>query len=219
MFFHEANLTGEKAFGHIDFSSKRCYNFGVSFLGVDMDSTTAFWMAQGISVFTGILAIIMMQFKNMKTILLFQIIVNATASLNYFLLGGDSGAIVSALAIIQSVVMFFYNTKERKPHIPVIIGFIACYVGVSLFNIIVSGDPMEIFPALAAVCFSLSLVQTKPSAFRIWGSFNPACWLVYDFYTTSYVMFCVHFCILISSLVAMIRIDGTFKRQKNNNCD
>ena len=120
-----------------------------------MDPTVAFWLAQGISVITGILAIIMMQFKNMKTILLFQIIVNVTASLNYLLLGGDSGAIISALAIIQSVVMFLYNTKKRKPHIHVILGFIICYVDVSLFNIIVSGDLMEILPAIAAVCFSL----------------------------------------------------------------
>lgn len=179
-----------------------------------MDPTVAFWLAQGISVITGILAIIMMQFKNMKTILLFQIIVNVTASLNYLLLGGDSGAIISALAIIQSVVMFLYNTKKRKPHIHVILGFIICYVDVSLFNIIVSGDPKEILPAMAAVCFSLSLVQSKPSAFRVWGALNPSCWLIYDLFTGSYVMFVVHLGILISSIVGMVRVDGIFKKKK-----
>ena len=179
-----------------------------------MDPTVAFWLAQGISVITGILAIVMMQFKNMKTILLFQIIVNVTASLNYLLLGGDSGAIISALAIIQSIVMFIYNTKKRKPHIHVILAFIICYVDVSLFNIIVSGDLMEILPALAAICFSLSLVQTKPLAFRVWGALNPSCWIPYDFYTSSYVMFAVHTGILISSIVGMIRVDGIFRKKK-----
>ena len=181
-----------------------------------MDPTAAFWLAQGISVVTGILAIVMMQFKNMKTILLFQIIVNLLASCNYLLLGGDSGAFISALAIIQSIVMFLYSSKKRKPHIHVILGFIICYVDVSLFNIIVSRDPMEILPALAAVCFSLSLVQTKPFAFRVWGALNPSFWLPYDFYTSSYVMFAVHLGILVSSLVGMIRVDGIFKRKRNN---
>lgn len=181
-----------------------------------MNPTVAFWIAQGISVLTGILAIVMMQFKNMKTILLFQIIVNLTASLNYLLLGGDSGAIVSLLAIVQSVVMFIYNTKGKKPHYIVIAAFITCYVDVSLFNIIVSGDPKEILPAMAAVCFSLSLVQSKPSAFRVWGALNPSCWLIYDLFTSSYVMFCVHLGILISSLVAMVRVDGIFKKKNKN---
>lgn len=179
-----------------------------------MSREVAFWIAQGISIFTGILAILMMQFKNMKTILLFQIIVNLTASINYLLLGGDSGAIVSLLAIIQSVVMFIYNTKKVKPHIPVIIAFICGYLAISSYNIAMTRDPMEILPAMAAVCFSVSLVQEKPSVFRIWGALNPSCWLAYDIYTASYVMFAVHLGILISSLVAMVRLDGLFKRKK-----
>jgi hypothetical protein len=178
-----------------------------------MDPQVAFYLAQGISVVTGILAIVMMQFKNMKTILLFQIIVNLTASLNYLLLGGDTGAIVSMLAIVQSIVMFVYNTKGIKPHLVVIIGFVLCYVACSAYNIIMTRDPMELLPAFAAVCFSVSLVQEKPAAFRIWGALNPSCWLPYDLFTASYVMFCVHLGILISSLVAMIRIDRVFKKK------
>lgn len=175
-----------------------------------MNETTAFYLAQGISVFCGVLAIVMMQLKNMKTILAFQIIVNLTASLNYLLLGGNSGAMASMLAIIQSVVMFLYSAKKRKPHLVVIIGFILAYAACSTYNILLTRDFMEFLPAMAAFCFSLSLVQEKPSAFRVWGALNPAFWLPYDLYTRSYVMFFVHFGILTSSLVAMIRIDGFF---------
>ena len=35
-------------------------------------------------------------------------------------------------------------------------------------------------------------------------------WFPYDLYTQSYVMFCVHLGILISSIVGMIRLDGFF---------
>jgi hypothetical protein len=73
---------------------------------------------------------------------------------------------------------------------------------------------MELLPALSAVCFSLSLVQKKASAFRFWGTLNPAFWLAYDLYVESYVMFLVHLGILISSIVAMIRLDGLFRRKQ-----
>ena len=180
-----------------------------------MPEDVAKWIAQGISVLTGILAIIMMQMKNMKTILFFQIVVNLTASLNYLLLGGDSGAFISLLAIIQSIVMFIFNMRKKKPHIAIIIAFALCYVSISIYNIIASEEYFGILPALAAICFCISLVQEKPSLFRIWGTLNPSCWLIYDLMTGSYVMFCVHLGILISTFVAMVRLDGIFRRKNS----
>ncbi|MBO5883914.1 MAG: YgjV family protein [Clostridia bacterium] len=173
-----------------------------------------FYIAQGISVITGILAIFMMQQKSMKRILFLQVVINLTTSINYLLLGGDSGAVISLLAIIQSIVMFIYSTKDRKPHIAVIIGFILCYIGSSAYNIILSKDPMELLPALAAVCFAVSIVQKNASAFRIWGILNSIFWMIYDLYTHSYVMFCVHAGVAISTLIGIIRIDIKGKNKK-----
>ena len=173
-----------------------------------------FWIAQGISVVTGILAIIMMQLKNMKVILAFQITVNLIASTNYLIMHGDTGMIVSLVAVLHSVVMYFYNTKNVTPHIPVTVGFILVYLGCAAYNLIVTHDPMEILPALAAFCFSMCLMQKKPAIFRIWGALNPSFWLAYDLYTGSYVMFLVHAGILISSIIGMIRLDGYFRKKK-----
>ena len=173
-----------------------------------MDPQVAFYIAQGISVLTGILAMIMMQLKNMKMVLLFQIIVNTTTLTNYFLLGGDTGVFVSILAIVQSVVMFLYNRRGIKPHLAVVIAFVVAYAGCSAYTIAQSRQLLDLLPACAAICFSVSLVQSKTASFRIWGSLNPAFWLGYDLYTRSYVMLCVHLGILISSVVAMIRLDG-----------
>ncbi len=203
----------------VDFVSKNILNYfqfsdiivsNLSEVGLEMNEELAFYIAQGISIFTGILAIVMMQLKNMKTILVFQIIVNLTASLNYLLLGGDSGALISLLAIVQSIVMFIYNTRKKKPHLIVVIAFIAAYASISGYNMISSGELMGILPAFAAVCFSVSLVQEKPSVFRVWGFLNPTFWLPYDLFTGSYVMFAVHFGIAVSSVIAIVRLDGFF---------
>ena len=177
-----------------------------------MDPKLAFFIAQGISVVTGILAIAAMQLKNMKLVLTLQILINILASSNYLLLGGGAGALVSLLAVVCSVVMFFYNKKGVKPHLTVAIAFIAAYLACSVYNIIIVQNFMEIFPALAAVCFVISLVQTRTSSYRVWGALNPMFWLPYDFYTSSYVMSLVHLGILVSSLVGMLRLDR--KRRK-----
>ena len=179
-----------------------------------MDHNVAFFIAQGISVVTGILAISMMQFKNMRLILLFQIISNLLASTNYLLLGGNTGAIVSVLAIAQSVIMYFYNCRSKDPHKSVVIMFIMAYVACSAYNVITSKDLMELLPAFSAICFAVSLLQKDPAKFRIFGALNPSFWLPYDLYTESYVMFFVHFGILASCLWAMIRLDGFLKFKK-----
>ena len=180
-----------------------------------MDPQVAFILAQCISVGTGIMAIALMQFKNMKLILLFQVLVNLLASTNYLLLDGGSGAIVSLLAVACSIVMFFYNSKQMRPHLAVAIAFMIAFTGCSVYNIIATSDFFEVLPAFAAFCFVMSLIQSKPSLFRIWGALNPLFWLPYDIHTKSYVMFAVHFGIFVSSVVGMIRVDGYFKKKDN----
>ena len=179
-----------------------------------MDPQVAFFIAQGISVITGIMAIVMMQLKSMRVILIFQILTNLFASSSYLFLDGKSGMLVSLLAVVCSVVMYFYNTKNRKPHLLVAALFIAAYVASAVYSTVTSSDPWELLPAFSATCFVLSLIQIKTSYFRIFATLNPIFWLPYDLHTASYVMFIVHFGILVSSVIGMIRLDGLFRKKK-----
>ena len=76
----------------------------------------SFYVAQGISVLTCLVAIVMMQCKSMTKILIGQITANLLTASTYFLLGGFSGAGICFIAIIQSVVMFLYSIKKIPPH-------------------------------------------------------------------------------------------------------
>ena len=76
-----------------------------------------FYIAQGISVVTCVLAVITMQFKSMRGILIGQTIVNLTSVLTYVLLGGLSGAGICFVAILQSIVMYILNVKNIKPQL------------------------------------------------------------------------------------------------------
>lgn len=62
-------------------------------------------------------------------ILLGQITVNLLAASTFFLFGGLSGAWICFVAIVQTIVMFFYNRKNKLPHISITILFILLYIG------------------------------------------------------------------------------------------
>lgn len=171
-----------------------------------------FYIAQGISVLTCLVGILMMQFKSMKKILAGQIIANLLTASTYFLLGGLSGAGICFIAILQSVVMFFYSVKNTPPHKLVIWLFVALYIGCSIFYY---KNLVDVLSALAAVCFAFSVVQTKPMFSRIWYLFNPLFWMAYDLLIPekAYVNFIMHTVLFCSTFIAIFRNDIK-KKQK-----
>lgn len=163
-----------------------------------------FYLAQGISVLTGIVAVVMMQFKDMRKILIGQILANLLTASTYFLLGGFSGAGICLIAIVQTVTMFLYNLKERPPHRAVSVLFILLYLACSAFYY---KSPVDLFSAMAAICYAFSVVQTKSSLSRLWYLFNPLCWLIYDLFTRAYGNLILHVVIFSSTLIAIFRND------------
>ncbi len=170
-----------------------------------------FYIAQGISILTGILAAVMMQLKKMKVILLFQLAVNLLTALTYILLGGLSGGGICLIAILQSAVMFFYNKKGRKPHWWVLAIFIAGYVACS---VLYYKSFVDVFSALAAICFAVSIAMNTPFMSRVWYVFNPLFWIVYDISPLAYVNLIIHAAVFISTVVALIRVDDIFRLRK-----
>lgn len=166
-----------------------------------------FYIAQGISVLTALTAIVGMQMKNMRAILLSQILANLFTASTYFLLGGFSGAGICLIAIAQAVTMFFYNQKNKTPHLWVIILFVLLYVGCSIFYY---KTFIDIFSALAAVCYAMSIAQSNPKLSRLWYVLNPLFWVVYDINTRAYGNLIMHASIFLSTLLALIRVDGIF---------
>ncbi len=170
-----------------------------------------FYIAQGISVLTALTAVLTMQFKNMKWILLGQITANLLTGVTYFLLGGLSGAGICIIAILQTAIMFLYDRKNTEPHLAVIIGFVALYLACSAYYY---KSPIDIVSAMGAICFALSVTRKKASTARLWYVFNPLLWMIYDVYTDAYANLIMHLVVFLSTFIAMIRIDHIFKRKR-----
>ena len=170
-----------------------------------------FYIAQGISVITAIVAVCMMQFKNLKLILLGQLTTNLLTALSYLLLDGLSGAGISIIAIIQSGVMFIYNQKNKKPHWWVLGLFILSYLACSVFYY---KSFIDVLPAISAICFAISIAMPTPFLSRVWFSFNPIFWVAYDLSTRAYGNLAIHLIVFISTITALIRIDDIFGFKK-----
>ena len=175
-----------------------------------MDPQVAFWIAQSISVVTTVIAILCMQLKKMNMILICQITSNFLAGLTYLLLGGISGLGISIIAVVQSVIMYFYGKKGKSPHPIVTVAFCVSYFACSL---LVYQNVFDLLPAAAAVFFALSVAQKKPSYYRIFAAINPIFWIAYDVYTLAYVYILMHSGILISAIVGIVRLDIIGKRK------
>ena len=173
-----------------------------------------FYIAQGISIVTAIIAACMVQFKDLKWILFGQLTTNFLAAVSYILLGGLSGGGICLLAVAQSMVMFFYNQKKKKPQGWVLALFIVAYVACSIayYNVF-----LDILPAIAAVCFAISITMSTPFLSRVWFIFNPLCWVIYDISTLALGNLLIHAVLFCSTALALIRVDDVFgfrKRKK-----
>ena len=171
-----------------------------------------FYIAQGISAVTCILAVITMQFKSMRNLLIGQLIVNLTSVLTYVLLGGLSGAGICFVAILQSIVMYILNVKNIKPPLWVTIIFMALFVGCS---VVYYKSPIDILSGAAAMFFAISLVQTKASASRLWFVGNPILWLIYDIFTGAYVQCIIRIAVFTSTVISIFRNDLKLKNKAN----
>lgn len=159
-----------------------------------------FYIAQGISVLNGVVAVLMMQFKDMKKILVGQILANLLTASTYFLLGGLSGAGICFIAIFQTVVMFIYSVKKVPPHRIVIAGFVVLY---AVCSVVYYKSPVDILSAAAAITYAFSVAQTKPAYSRLWYLFNPLFWLIYDLFTMAYVNIILHSVVFVSTAFAI----------------
>ncbi len=161
-------------------------------------------IAHIISICNAVIAVLVMQLKSIKTILIGHITINFISGLSFFMLGGYSAASVCVVAIVQCIVMFFYDRKGIKPHIPVIVLFMLGYVACSVLNY---QSPVDILASLAALFFAFGVTNNNPSTVRLWNSLNPLTWMVYDFFIDGYGALIMHGCIFTSIVIAILRLD------------
>ena len=167
-----------------------------------------FVLAQALGLINTGVSLVMMQFKNARTILIFQIMSTLLISGNFLLLGGLSGAWICIVGAVQSAAMYFFDCYckkdvEKKRKI-LLVFFLAAYI---TGTIVVYKSWHDIVSGICAVLFVFSIVQKEARHMRSFSLANCCCWLLYAVFTLAYTIILTHIAINISILVAKYRLD------------
>ncbi len=149
-------------------------------------------------------AIISMQLKNIRWILVCQLICNGVGALSYILLGGLSGCGIYLVALLQAVIYYLFRAKNKKAPMVLSIAFLCAFL---LCSLATYKSPVDLISALAALSCALSLMQEKPSLYRVFMLFNGAIWMIYDVSVGAYTMVISHIATTLSAAVGIIRLD------------
>ncbi len=157
--------------------------------------------------------ILSFQFKSKRGILGFQSLGSALFAVNFFLLGGITGALMNILGVFRGIV--FMNADRFRKHIkPVIAGFVCLYILSYVLTFTVFGkEPtarnllIEVFPVIAMTVMTFGFSGKDAKTVRMCGFVNSPCWLVYNCVNVAIGAILCEVFSLISVISAYIRLD------------
>ena len=144
------------------------------------------------------------QTKNIKLVMLFQLVCNTLGALSYILLGGISGCGIFLVATAQSLIFLILRIKEKEAPRWLIFIIMAAYIVCSLMTF---KTALDIFPLIATILCCISLSAKESKFFRLTMLFNGGVWIVYDIFVGAYTMLASHIATLLSSAWGIIRFD------------
>lgn len=110
-----------------------------------------------------------------------------------FMPAGINGAVSSYTGAVQTIINFFFNSRNKK--LP--IWLIAVYVLMFLcLNLAVINSHVGILALFASLCFVGSISAKNGRGYRIWQVVNGVLWVCYDFLSHSYGPLITH-CVLL----------------------
>lgn len=171
-----------------------------------VDNFTKSPVAFSISLIVLVMAIGIYQLKGMKAIVIGQCILNFFVLLTYALGDGMSGAAVSIVAIVHTLLIYLlYQRKDKKIPVWFVIAFVAVYIVCTAFTFKAVTD---IFPMGAAVLFAVSIVQTESWKYRVIILANSILWIAYDIVIAAPIPMLVTHAITVAAVsVGIIRLD------------
>ena len=161
-----------------------------------------FLLAQICGLIALILTVIAIQFKSKEKIVICNIWANIAVTIQYFLLGALTGAVISILNTIRDVVFYFFKKKDLKPS----------FIVLSIFEIVAvtSGimswqNIWSFIPIIVTIIYTYGLWQDNIKVIRIITVIIGFGWSVYDIIVKAYVSALQVTSMAISAMIALYR--------------
>ena len=136
-----------------------------------------------IGAFVLIATVLGMQFKNMRYIIICQLLSNALLALQCIVGGTVSTGGVVLLATVQTAVSFVYNSKGIKFPLWLTLSFMAGFSAITVIGFVspsIASSPFDLVTMVAVWFFALSIVQERSWICRFCLAINVSLWLIYD---------------------------------------
>ncbi len=176
-------------------------------------------LAQIIGIVAMVITCLSFQCKEKKNVLLFQLIGSAFFTINFFMLGAYSGALLNAIGIFRAIV--FINEKTFNPKHPVwfvvfCIIFLLSYSTVFLLfgkPFVLKNIIVELLPVIAMVASTISFRYSDAKTVRLYGLISSPLWLSYNIISFSIGAIICEILNLFSIVIGIIRHDLPKQRQ------
>ena len=170
-------------------------------------------VAQIIGIVAMILTCFSFQCKEKKNVLIFQMCGSSLFTINFFLLGAYSGALLNALGIFRAIV--FINEKTFRPKHPAWLVafcmiFFMSYASVFLFfgkPLIVKNFVVELLPVIAMIASTISFRYSDAKTVRLYGLISSPLWLSYNIFCFSIGAIICEVLNLFSIVIGILRFD------------
>lgn len=161
-----------------------------------------FILAQICGVIALILTVISVQFKTKEKIVMCSVLANIVVTIQYFLLGALTGAVISVINTIRCLVFYFFKKKDMKPSIIVLIIFEI----VAIISGSISWQNMwSLIPIIVTVIYTYGLWQDNIKVIRITTGIVGFGWAIYNIVVRAYVGALQETSQLISAIIALYR--------------
>ncbi len=161
---------------------------------------------------SSVAALTSLQIKDMRFVLVCQIICNGTGALSYIMSGGFSGSGIYMIAILQSLIFFIFRAKKVDAPRYMTFVFVGFYLICSAFTYKV---PLDIVPAVAALTCAFGVAQKNASFYRLLILSNGIIWLIYDLILPATITMALsHVITILSAVIGIVRLDILAKKNK-----
>ncbi len=168
-----------------------------------------------ISIFTTLFAVAGMQFKNMKIIIVSQILSNGLLAAQCIIGGTVSAGLVVILATVQTVISFTFAYKHTEFPRWLTGIFMLGFTAITVFSLVnlAKADGLtpivtvaNIITMIAAWFFAVAMVQTASWKCRLLSTCNLTLWLIYDIMVMPSGII-THIVIITFNIIAIVRND------------
>jgi len=143
-----------------------------------------FILAQICGLIALLITVVNIQLKSKEKIVLLNIWANVAVTIQYFLLGAYTGAVISILNAIRDVVYFLFKKKNLKPSILVLLFFeiVAIILAIMSWQ-----DIWSIIPLVVTIIYTYGLWQDDVKILRITTVIIGYGWTIYDIVVKAYI--------------------------------